>query len=181
MALRNNTESYGAITKLLHWVIFLCVVAQIVIGFFRKDIAGKAMQGNLMMIHKSIGLTLLVLSLLFIIWGIFSRKPDWPVDMPNWEKVAARIGHVLLYALVLVMALSGLCMSTAAGYPSSWFGVFTVMAPWVPKSKPLAGIFDTIHQVCAWTLVVVGCIHIAAAFKHQFMDKDHILRRMMPM
>ncbi|MDF1655669.1 MAG: cytochrome b [Coxiellaceae bacterium] len=180
MTIRNDSESYGTITKLLHWVIFLCVLAQILIGFFREDIANKTIQGDLMMIHKSIGLSLIVLSILFILWGIFSRKPDWPVDMGEWEKIAARIGHTLLYCLVLVMALSGLCMSTAAGYPSSWFGVFTVLAPWVPISKPLASTFAKIHVLCAWALVVVGCIHIAASLKHQYMDKDHILSRMMP-
>ncbi|MDF1797034.1 MAG: cytochrome b [Coxiellaceae bacterium] len=180
MPCRNDSESYGSITKLLHWLIFLCVLVQVVIGFFRHDIAGKAMQGDLMMIHKSIGLSLIVLSVLFIFWGIFSRKPDWPVDMASWEKVAARIAHVILYLVILVMAVSGLCMSTAAGYPSSWFGVFSVLAPWVPTSKVLAGTFATIHEVCAWIIVVTCGLHIVASLKHQFMDKNHILSRMLP-
>lgn len=180
MSRSKQVKTYPGLMKLWHWLISLCVLAQILIGFFHDDIADKTMRGNLMMIHKSIGLTLIVLSVLFILWGLFSRKPAWPDNMPVWERFFAHVAHKALYVLVLIMALSGWCMSTAAGYPSSWFGVFTVMAPWVPHSKPLASLFSDIHSICAWILVVIGCIHIFAALKHQFIDRDHILRRMMP-
>ncbi len=179
MAMRNSSESYGAITKGLHWLIFLCVLIQIIIGFFNDSLSVFVNRGELIMIHKSIGLTLVPLSILFILWGMFSRKPDWPEGMAEWEKTAARIAHSLLYLLVFAMAASGWVMSTAAGYIPSWFGLFSVAAPWVPKSKALSSEFLFVHSVCAWSLVVLGCIHILAALKHQFLEKDHILSRML--
>lgn len=177
----DKVETYGGLMKLWHWLIFLAVSAQVLIGFFRSDIADQAVRSNLMMIHKSIGLTLVPLSIAFMITGLFSRKPKWPQSMPSWERFCARVAHTLLYLLVFVMALSGWSMSTAAGYTPSWFGWFSIAAPWVPLSKPLAHILSSVHTVCAWSLVTLVGIHVLAALKHQFLERDHLLRRMMPM
>lgn len=177
----SEVESYSGLMKLYHWLVALLVLAQILVGFFRGYIAEQSVRTNLMMLHKSFGLTLVVVSLLFMICGIFSRKPMWPQAMPAWKRFCARVVHTLLYLITFVMAVSGWCMSTAAGYTPSWFGFVSIAAPWVPQSKPLAHVFSTVHSCCAWVLVVLVGIHLLAALKHQFLERDHILRRMMPM
>jgi cytochrome b561 len=176
--LKNSAANYGIITKLLHWLIALCIAAQILLGFFMDDIANKALRGQAYFIHKSLGLTLLFLAVLFVLWRCFNRKPAWPAHMPQWERFAARTVHFLLYATILVMPLSGWLMSSAAGYPPSFWGWFTVAAP-IETSKALSHFFNQIHSVTAWTLSGLIGIHVVAALKHFFIDKDGVLQKML--
>jgi cytochrome b561 len=84
-----------------------------------------------------------------------------------------------LYVLLFAMPLSGWMMSSARGFPVSWFG-FIQLPDLVPKSKPLYDAFLTTHEVLAWTLGAVVTLHVAAALKHHFVLKDDTLRRMLP-
>ncbi len=176
----NQVKTYSAVMKLLHWVIVLCVLCQILIGFFGGDLTNKSLARELMMLHKSIGLSLVALSALFVLVGLFSRKPQWPAGMPVWERFCARVAHVALYALLLLMSISGWCMATASGHTVVWFGLCQVSTPGVPLDHSLAQVFSSVHDVCAWILTAVIAVHVMAALKHQFLERDHILARMLP-
>lgn len=180
MSRSSELKSYGTMMKLCHWSVVCGVIAQVVIGFFSDDFANKHLARTLMGIHKSIGLTLVALSLLFILTGVFSRKPAWPKSMPLWEKMLAHVVQYALYALVFIMSSSGWCMSTASGHTPNWFGWFQLAAPGVPQNEALATLLSQVHTVCAWLITSLFLLHAIAALKHQFLDKDNMLVRMWP-
>jgi cytochrome b561 len=180
MALRNSQGEYGVLSKLLHWVVFLLVAFQVWVGFFTEGMA-KPVRHGLMGVHKSFGLLLLVLILLFIIWTLCNPHPKWSNRMPAWERALAKLSHTLLYLSVLFMSLTGWGMSTAAGKIPSFFGWFKAAMPGVVQTRAVTMWFHSAHGIAAWVLVTLVAIHILAALKHQFLDKDHLLRRMLPM
>lgn len=175
--LRDTQDSYGLITKLLHAVIFLIILLQITLGIVMNYVTDSTV-GKIIFWHKSFGLLLLFIAAIFILWRLRNPKPHWPLDMPLWERIAARVVHYGLYVLMVAMPLSGWIMSTAAGYPSSFFGLFAISTPWVEPSKALAHLMAQWHEWFAWALGVLAAIHFLAAMKHRFIDKDTILQRM---
>jgi cytochrome b561 len=170
MQWRNSENKFGLVTRSLHVLIALTIIGQIVLGFFMNA-------PILYFIHKSLGLTLLFLAVLFVIWLCIDRHPGYPKMMPTWEKLAAIVERYLLVIFILVMPISGWMMSSAAGRAPSFWGWFTLNAP-VPLSKNLAGFMSDIHTISAWILAGLIAIHILAALKHALLDKDGILRRM---
>ncbi|MBX9705110.1 MAG: cytochrome b [Gammaproteobacteria bacterium] len=175
--LRDTQDSYGLVTKLLHAVIFLIILGQITLGITMNYVS-ESTAGQIIFWHKSFGLLLLFVAVIFILWRLRNPKPHWPLDMPMWERIAARIVHYGLYILMVAMPLSGWIMSTAAGYPSSFFGWFAISTPWIEPSKALAGTMSNLHTLFAWGLGGLAAIHFLAAMKHRFIDKDTILQRM---
>lgn len=176
----NNTHNrYGWLTKLFHWLVFFMVAAQLFVGYLRHEFFSHPESHQLMLLHKSLGLTLIPVMLLFILWSCFQKKPAWPAAMPRYERIMARVAHVLIYALILVMSISGWCWSSSAGYPPSWFGLCTLPAPWVAGHTHLTALFSQIHVTCAVIVSIVLGVHILAAFKHYFFDRDDILQRML--
>jgi cytochrome b561 len=99
--------------------------------------------------------------------------------MPQWQRVAARISHAALYALIFVTPLLGWMMSSARNFPVSWFGIFT-FPDLVSPDKARYEFFHGAHELVAKTLVVIAIVHALAALKHQFLDRDGLLRRMLP-
>ncbi len=176
--LRDNLTTYGFITKILHWVIAIVILVQMFLGIF-NDYLPESLAGLMMMWHKSLGLLLLALALVFIVWRLINPKPAYPNSMQTWEKLAAYIIRISLYFLLLAMPLTGWIMSTAAGYVPSFFGWFTVAAPFISKNAGLTGTCANLHELFAWYIGILIAIHIAAALKHQFFNKDNILQRMM--
>ncbi len=181
MLIKNTETKYGIISKLLHWSIAILFLVQYILIFWVKYIlpehspTGKFLISGL---HEPIGMTILVLGILAIIWRLCNIKPLFLFSMPEWEKTAATIVHILLYVTIIVMPLSGLLMSIAAGYPPSYFGLFTVPA-FLPVNKALSTILYDVHATTAIIIVVLVVIHILAALKHHFINRDHVLKRML--
>lgn len=171
MPWHNSEIKFGIVTRSLHALIALTIISQIVLGFFMNA-------PILYFIHKSLGLTLLFLAILFVIWLCIDRHPGYPKTMPSWEKMAAIAERYLLVVFVLVMPISGWLMSSAAGRPPSFWGWFTLNAP-ISLNKELASFLSDIHTISAWILSGLIAIHVLAAIKHALIDKDSILRRML--
>jgi cytochrome b561 len=93
--------------------------------------------------------------------------------------VLANITHFALYAIILVMPITGWIMSSARNFPVSWFNLFQ-LPDLVKANKPLYEAMHTTHDVLAWTLAIVAIVHLLAALKHHFILKDDTLRRMLP-
>ena len=126
--------------------------------------------------HKAFGILVLGLALLRIIWRLSNKTPN--LAIPKLELIAARLAHVGLYALMLAMPLSGWLMSSAAGLPPSFFGLFTLPSLVAPSDE-LRHVFGFMHQWFAYGLIALIAVHTLAALKHHFIDKDDILRRML--
>lgn len=179
MACCDTKESYGGVTRFFHWLIFLLITVQLLLGLLMGDIANNLWHARAHTIHKSLGLVTLLFAVLFIFWRWFNPRPGWPQSMPRWEKIIADAVHTVLHWLIVLMPLSGWLMSTAANKPPSFFWLFTVSLPLVPHNSALASTAAVLHLVLAWAITVFAVLHVLAAAKHYFIDKDRILQRML--
>ncbi len=177
MKWRNVRSNYGIISKLLHGLLILLIFTQFSLGLSFSYV-NQAVFPTLMMYHKSVGFTTLMVSVLFLLWRLMSIKPDWPSTMLRYEQWLARLVHALLYLLIIVMPLSGWIMSVAAGYIPSYFGWFAVPFPGVGFNKALAAVCSEVHEIAAWSFAGLLILHILGALKHHLLDKNNILRRM---
>ena len=173
MTLRNSTIQYGSISKFFHWSLAILIIGMIFLGFFMQASSTYA-------VHKSIGLTILLLAALRFFWRLFNPPPALPVTIPDWQKAAAHLSHYLLYFLLFAMPLSGWIMSTAAGYAPRFWWLFTVPAPGIHASKNIATIASQTHTILAWMLSTIIVLHTLAALKHHFIDKDNVVNSMKP-
>ena len=134
---------------------------------------------QLYMTHKSVGLTVLALMLLRLAYRLKNPPPALPDGIPGWQKIASHISHALLYLLLFAMPISGWLMNGASGFPMKYFGLVRV-PDLVARSQSSLALFKALHFYIAWTLMAVIAVHVLAALKHHFIDRDSILRRMLP-
>lgn len=176
--LKNTTTAWGSISKSFHWIIALAVIAMIAIGF-THDYFNPAIKGQLMWIHKSLGLTVLGLMTLRLIWRSSNPVPLLPENTPHWQKISAKISHTSLYVILFLMPISGWIMSTAANRNVPFWWVNNVTMPLIPISKPLSSFAHSTHVYFAYILSGILILHILGAFSHHFINKDAVLKRML--
>jgi len=174
--LRNTDMKYGSMSKFFHWLVFLLVLTLILVGFFWEDTG--TIKGTVINTHKLIGLLTLTIVILRLLWTLNNPKPQIP-NAKRLEKVVEHTVHGLIYLALFGMPLSGWLMVTAAGRPPHLFGQALPM-PGIAQDKALAGLAADVHLVLAWTLIVLVSLHVLAALKHHFIDKDIVLKRMWP-
>jgi len=179
MAIRNTTRRWGAIAQLLHWLIALFIIAQFTLALLFADLPAGARKLTLLARHKSIGISILMLACLRLGWRWANPTPTLPDTLKPYERSLARFTHALLYVLLFAVPFTGWTMSSARGFPVSWFGLFT-LPDLVPKDKSLYNMLVATHTALAWILGGVVTLHLGAALKHHFMLKDDVLRRMLP-
>lgn len=179
MNCRNTYERYGSVSKFFHWSIFILFIMQIIVALSMGNVS-KSVRSYFYTFHKSLGLLILLVALLFIVWNLIDKKPRWSVAMPTWERISATIVHLALYILIIIMPISGWLMSTAAGHPPNFFWLLEIPMPGIAKNKMLAQTVSNVHSILAWILCALVAIHILAAFKHHFVTKDNILKRILP-
>jgi len=188
-ATTNSRTRYGAVAMTLHWLIAILVIANICVGLYFSDLPRS--DPNLFMLvqtHKSIGLTVLVLSLLRLGWRLVNPVPPLPAGMSAPLRFLAHASHFLLYFLIVAIPLSGwaLVSSSKLGLPTMYFGLFqwpniSFLSDMTREQKgPMHGLFDDTHVLLAWSAIVLVPIHIAAALYHQFWRRDDVLKRMLP-
>ena len=173
------TGRYTTTAIVLHWIIAAAVIGQIGLGWWMQEIP-KIPVGprvNAFNLHKSIGLTVLMLMVVRLAWRATHRPPSLP-SMPTWQAKAARINHWVLYACLFIQPLTGYLGSAVSGYPVLYFGF--VLPSWAPKSVFLKDLLSVVHLVDSGILAAAIAIHVAAALKHQFVDRNGLLRRMSP-
>ena len=173
-------ERYTRTAIVVHWLIALLIVGTFTMGLVMTDIPGiTPTKLKYYSWHKWAGVTVLTLATLRLLWRLTHRAPAYPPSMPDWQKSAANALHGLLYVLMFAVPLSGYFYSLSAGVPVVWFGLFQlpVLIDASPELKPvLKGLHFWLNMGLA------GCValHIAAALKHQFVDRDGIVKRMLP-
>ena len=166
---------YNRVACALHWTIAILIVANLLVGLFHDAMKGWPV----MPVHKSIGLTVLALSLFRLIWRITHPAPPLPNHMSRLEAGLAHGLHWLLYGFMIVMPLSGWIMSSAGDRPLNWFWMFDVPKFAVAKGDAITGLSRGAHTVLGYTMAVLVLGHIGAALRHHFILKDRILNRML--
>ncbi|MEQ1439190.1 cytochrome b [Fontimonas sp. SYSU GA230001] len=174
-----EVERYGAPAQLLHWLTALLVLGVFAVGFYMVGLNVSPLRLRLFSYHKWIGVTVFALALLRLAWRLVAPPPALPATMPAWERQAAAIGHRLLYLLVLAVPLSGWLMSSAKGFQTVYLGVLPIPDA-LAKNPPLGAALEAVHWGLNKMLLAMVCVHIAAALKHQFIDRDGVLLRMLP-
>lgn len=180
---------YGAVAIALHWLIALAVIVNIVIGLDFADLPNSDPDKFMLaQLHKSIGLTVLMLSLVRVGWRLVHPVPPLPAGMSPVLRLTARAVQVLLYLLIVIIPLSGwaLVSSSPLGLPTLYFGWFSW--PHIPflaelpraAKMPLVREFATIHVFLAWSAIVLVPLHVAGALYHQFVRRDDVVARMLP-
>lgn len=170
--------AYARSIKILHWLIAALLILMLLGGFFVEAIP-KASRGSFMMIHKSMGISILFLMLFRFFWVIYKGKPSLPETVPVWQRHLAHTVHYFLYFFVIAMPLVGWAMSMAANKVPIFWGLFALPLPFVPLSQALSAMLFEWHETIAWILIALLALHIAAAFKHHFINKDDVLKRML--
>jgi cytochrome b561 len=169
-------QRYGDVAIAFHWTIAVLVIVNLAIGLGHESV--PALRGA-MGLHKSIGLTALALTLGRIAWRLRHRPPPLPAGTPGWEKGAAHATHWALYALMLLMPLTGWALvSGAQRRPLTWFGLTDV--PYLPVAPATADSADAAHGLLGWLMLALVVLHIAAALRHHWIKRDQVLRRMAP-
>lgn len=172
-----------------HWLIAALIIFNICLGYYMNDLP-RSDPDRLWFVqfHKSTGLSILVLSVLRLLWRVVNPFPDFPPTVPAWERFAARAGHYLFYFFIIAIPLAGWAMvsSSPLGLPTYWYGLFEW--PHIPfladmpreQKQQLVGLFRETHNWLAFLAIFLIVLHVAAALKHQFWDKDTVLSRMLP-
>jgi cytochrome b561 len=178
MRWRNTPERYGTAAKLLHWGMAALVIGMLWVGLYMVGLPLSPDKFQLYGLHKATGAVVLAVVSLRLAWRLFDPVPPFPDSMRAVDKLGAHAAHYMLYALLFLMPLSGWAMSSAAGFPVSVYGLFT-LPNIVPADKALLDLSCATHEWMAYALIGLIVLHVAAALWHHFVRKDNILRRML--
>jgi cytochrome b561 len=176
--LRNTSVRWGGVAQFFHWTIVVLIITQFVLALTAEDLHGVKKLAVLA-IHKSFGITILMLAVLRVVWRFSNPTPPLPATLKPYERFLAHFTHTALYVLIFITPLTGWIMSSARGFPVSWFNLFQ-LPDLVAKNRPLYDFMVDTHVTLAWTLAAIATLHLLAALKHHFVMKDTVLRRMLP-
>lgn len=174
-----SLNSYSRTAILLHWAIALMVISNIGLAGFTEDMSREA-RGPYMDVHKAIGITILFLSLGRLVWRLGHKPPPLPPSTPAWQALASKISHILFYVLMIGLPVGGWLWMSTYPAPFSYFGLFDVPMLPVAGNKALGEALHEGHEIGGTAMFILVLIHLAAVVKHQFFDKDNIIRRMWP-
>ena len=175
---RNSTASWGWISIAIHWLSALTVFVLFGLGLWMVELSYyDSWYRTAPWIHKSIGFSLLLLTVFRLLWRLGNARPQPPAGHTALEKKAAALAHILLYVLLFGIMFSGYLISTADGRALQVFDLFSVPATvhGFEQQEDLAG---DVHELLAWSLIALVVVHAAAAIKHHVRDKDVTLKRM---
>ncbi|GAB4520595.1 MAG: hypothetical protein Kow00133_07170 [Amphiplicatus sp.] len=179
---------YTSVAIVLHWTIALLIIGQLAGGLYMTRIPDSeaAFKFQIFQLHKSFGVTILLLSLARLAWRLTHKVPPLPEAMPAWERVAARAAHWGFYVLMIATPLLGWAYVSVAplSVPTFLFGV----VPWphmpffegVSDREAVAHLFEEMHEYAAFAFIGLLVLHAGAALKHHFVDRDDVLARMAP-
>ena len=180
-------QSYSTGAVLLHWLIALCFFGMVAAGLFMTRLSGAdlSLKFSLYQWHKSVGITVLLLTFVRIGWRFYSPAPT--VRASGWQHRAAVTSHFLLYSLTLLVPLAGWAMVSASplNIPTVLYGSL----PW-PHLPPFDSLADKqaaeaalklLHKSLAFAALLLSILHAGAAIRHHLILKDETLVRMIPL
>ena len=173
-----SPQVYSRFSRLLHWIMALLMIGMLTLGLL-LDTIPKDLKFPAIMLHKSIGITLLALALIRLFWRFLSAQPAPSAFLTKAQETAASFAHYVLYVLMIAMPLSGWALSSSAGYPVGVFGLFNLPAL-SEKNHALHEAMEETHEIYGYLLIALITIHAVAALIHHFVKKDDILKRMLP-
>lgn len=181
MRLANTERHYGAAAIALHWLMAALLITLVVLGIYMvrlPDVGFDTKKIVLILIHKEVGTLALALVGARLAWRQLNPLPRLAETLPEWQKVAAIFVHLCFYALMFALPVTGWVMSSAAGIPVSFLGLFT-LPDFVPHDDDLFRQLQQIHDWLGYTMAGFICVHASAALRHHFVLRDETLRKML--
>ncbi len=175
----SETLRYHRFAILLHWLVAALIIAAFILGVIMVDIPGiTPTKLKYFSWHKWLGVTVLALVALRLLWRLWRGAPP-AVDMPVWQRRASAVSHALLYVLMFAVPLSGYFYSLAAGVPVVYLGLLPLPEP-IGADPALKPVLKQLHLALVYTMLAFVILHVLAVLKHQLIDRDGLLRRMLP-
>jgi cytochrome b561 len=176
----SSTFHYDRVQRAFHWSMAAIIFTAIALGLWASYLdRSNPLKGSLLFVHKSLGLTVLVLVIARVAYRLIVGKPPYQQPLHRFNQVGSTAAHLLLYGLMILMPVSGYVFTGAGGHPLPFFGLFE----WpniVPKDKALSQLAGVVHYWGAWTVCSVLAVHLLAVAWHRWIKKDEILARMLP-
>jgi cytochrome b561 len=172
-------ERYSRVAMWFHWIIAALIIANLFVGGLHDDF-GDANARAIMFWHKSLGMTVLGLSIARLFWRIGHRPPAFDPVMAGWEVALARFVHAAFYLLMIGLPLSGWLVVSTAGRPTDFFGLFSIPPLPVPHEEDLHELSEEIHELIAYAMIALVALHVAGALKHHLQGHRHLIGRMGP-
>jgi cytochrome b561 len=174
-----DTDRYTRTAIVLHWLLVLLLLSQVIFGWFLEGVErGTPARTIYVNLHKSTGICIGLVILGRLYWRLTHSAPPLPLSMPAWERLAAKWSHVLLYACMLVMPLSGYIASNFSKYGVNFFNAIK-FPPWGVDDKQIYAFFNTTHVVTSYVFLTLIGLHVLAALRHAA-RQDGIFSRMWP-
>lgn len=176
--MRDTANQFTRFTVVFHWTVAIAIIAMLGFGLYLEDMSRSPEKGELMGLHKSIGLIVLILATVRIYWRFLNKFPRPLSHLPSWQENLAKITHWLLIILTVLMPLSGILMTLGNGSSLELFRL-EVLAGTGEKIEILKNIGKAGHGWGSKILIFLISLHIVGAIKHQFFDKDGTISRML--
>ena len=184
MKVLSDSRRYGLIAMTLHWAIGALAVFMLWFGRHMVDLPkGSFERLQAFQLHKSIGISILLLTLVRIGWRLYNRGPNPPASLKGWELWLMKTVHYWFYILLLLIPLSGWIMSSASPLriPIEPYGLFRwPFFPGVPANEAVFNLFKEAHEFLGNGMIVLIGLHLLGVLKHTFITKDSVLKRMLP-
>jgi cytochrome b561 len=172
-----NNDRYTRTAVFLHWLLVIGLFCQIGFGWYLQTVPrGSSARTIDVNLHKSTGIVLALLILFRLYWRLTHTPPAYPITMPGWERASATWSHILLYACMILMPLSGYLASNFSKYGVNFFNTWK-FAPWGPEDKAIYAALNGTHVITSYVLVILIALHILAALHHLF-RRDSVFSRM---
>ncbi len=172
-------QRYTTTAIIFHWLVALMIIGAFSMGLVMTEMSLSPTKLKYYSWHKWAGVTILFLATLRLLWRLTHSTPAYPASMPGWQKTGANALHGLLYVLMFAVPVSGYFYTLSAGYPVVYFGLFELPVL-IQKNEELKPLLQSVHFWLNMTLAAAVAMHVAAALKHQFIDRDGVLKRMLP-
>ncbi|WP_133139381.1 cytochrome b [Legionella genomosp. 1] len=175
MLLKNSNDHFGLIAILFHWIMAILIIGLLIMGIYMVELPISLQKLKLYGWHKEYGLLALALVIVRLCWRIINISPE--LSLPRYEIIAARLVHWAFYGFMFAMPITGWLITSAAGLPASFFGLFTLPNLIVPDEEQRQ-FYELVHEWLGYGLIVTIILHASAALKHHFINRDNVLRRM---
>jgi len=166
-------------TRLMHWLTAGLMLCVFVLAFSIDLATSRASHTAFLQLHRSVGLTVWVVTLFRLAWRHFANYPDWPSDMSQIMRVAAMASEYALYALLLAQPILGILLTNAHGDHVNLFFIGQLPAL-IEKNRQLAQQLLTVHKAVGFSLLGLIALHVSAALFHHFWRRDDTLTAMLP-
>jgi len=179
MPLRNTPERFGAVAKAFHWLTLLMLIGSFSIAWSMVDMRISPQKLVLYSYHKWVGVTVFLVVILRLAWRLRNPAPPLPAGTSPLQRRLAALSHFLLYAILIVMPLTGWVMSSARNLPLVYLGLIEIPSPF-GVDEALGNTMRTVHFALSLALLFFVGVHVLAALQHHFILRDDVLRRMLP-